>query len=49
MNKKITLACTICGNRNYSTNKNQLTSPDRLSVQKYCKHCNKHVLHRETK
>lgn len=49
MNKKVILACTICGNRNYSTNKNQATSSERLSVKKYCKHCDKHVLHRETK
>jgi len=49
MNKKIILACTACLNRNYTTNKNQLTSPDRLMVKKYCKRCKKHVLHKETK
>lgn len=48
MNKKISLACTNCSNRNYSTYKNQLTSPERLTVMKYCKHCKKHVLHKET-
>ncbi|HLR71913.1 MAG TPA: 50S ribosomal protein L33 [Pseudogracilibacillus sp.] len=49
MNKKITLACTVCGNRNYTTNKNQLSSSERLTIKKYCKHCKKHVLHKETK
>ncbi|HLS66382.1 MAG TPA: 50S ribosomal protein L33 [Pseudogracilibacillus sp.] len=49
MNKKITLACSVCLQRNYSTNKNQLTSPDRLTVKKFCKHCNKHTVHKETK
>lgn len=49
MNKKITLACDQCGNRNYSTNKNQTTSPERLTVKKFCKHCNAHTIHRETK
>ncbi|MBO1005165.1 50S ribosomal protein L33 [Pseudogracilibacillus auburnensis] len=48
MKKKISLACTNCSNRNYSTYKNQLTSPERLTVMKYCKHCKKHVLHKET-
>lgn len=49
MNKKIALACTECSNRNYSTSKNQLMSPERLTVKKFCKHCNQHVLHKETK
>lgn len=49
MNKKITLACTSCSNRNYTTYKNALTSPKRLEMNKYCKRCGKHVLHSETK
>lgn len=49
MKKKITLACTQCHNRNYTTSKNQTTSPDRLTMKKFCKHCNEHVEHRETK
>ena len=49
MNKKVILACTVCSSRNYTTNKNQIKSPERLTVKKFCKHCNKHVLHRETK
>lgn len=49
MNKKITLACNECGSRNYFTNKNQTTSPDRLVVKKFCKHCNAHTTHKETK
>lgn len=49
MNKKITLACTVCLNRNYTTTKNTFKNQERLEVKKYCKHCNKHELHRETK
>lgn len=49
MNKKITLACDSCGNRNYSTRKNQAKSPERLEVKKFCKHCKQHTLHKETK
>ncbi|HLR54890.1 MAG TPA: 50S ribosomal protein L33 [Pseudogracilibacillus sp.] len=49
MNKKVILVCTECQRRNYSTNKNQLTSSDRLNIKKYCKHCKKHTQHKETK
>lgn len=49
LNKKITLACAICSGRNYSTTKNVSTQAVRLEVQKYCKTCGKHTLHRETK
>ena len=36
MAKKITLACSICSSRNYSTNKNASTQSTRLEVNKYC-------------
>ncbi|MEN1968918.1 50S ribosomal protein L33 [Lentibacillus sp. N15] len=49
MNKKVALACAICSSRNYTTDKNASTKPMRLEVQKYCKTCKKHTLHRETK
>ncbi|MBW7957827.1 MAG: 50S ribosomal protein L33 [Deltaproteobacteria bacterium] len=45
----ITLACTECKRRNYSTTKNKKTTPDRLELKKYCKFCQKHTVHRETK
>ena len=45
----ITLACTECKRRNYSTTKNKKTTPDRLDLKKYCKFCQKHTPHRETK
>jgi len=45
----ITLACTECKRRNYSTTKNKKTTPDRLELKKHCKHCRKHTPHRETK
>ncbi len=45
----ITLACTDCKRRNYSTTKNKKTTPDRLELKKYCKFCKKHTAHRETK
>jgi len=45
----ITLACTECKRRNYSTTKNKKTTPDRLELKKFCKFCQKHTVHKETK
>ncbi len=45
----IILACTECKNRNYNTDKNKKNNPDRIEMSKYCKHCKKHTLHKETK
>ncbi|HAO92736.1 MAG: 50S ribosomal protein L33 [Deltaproteobacteria bacterium GWB2_55_19] len=45
----ITLACTDCKRRNYSTTKNKKTIPDRLEIKKFCKFCKKHTVHKETK
>ena len=49
MRVKVTLACTECKQRNYNTKKNKKNDPDRLEMNKYCKFCKKHTLHRETK
>lgn len=46
---KITMACTECKQRNYSTKKNKRNDPDRLELSKHCKFCKKHTVHRETK
>jgi len=45
----ITLACTDCKRRNYTTTKNKKISTGRLERKKYCSHDRKHTLHRETK
>ena len=47
MRVKVTLACTKCKQRNYNTNKKNTT--DRIEMNKYCKFCKKHTLHKETK
>ena len=49
MRVKITLACTECKQRNYDTMKNKKNNPDRLEMNKYCRFCRKHTLHKETK
>lgn len=46
---KVTLVCTECKQRNYETKKNKKNDPDRLEMNKYCKFCRKHTLHKETK
>jgi len=45
----ITLACTECKERNYTSEKNRRNDPGRLELNKYCRRCRKHTLHRETK
>ncbi|MHB8628502.1 MAG: 50S ribosomal protein L33 [Aggregatilineales bacterium] len=45
----IQMACTECKERNYTTEKSKRNDPERLELQKYCKKCQKHTLHRETK
>ncbi len=49
MRVKITLSCTECKQRNYNTMKNKKNNPDRLEMNKYCRFCRKHTLHKETK
>lgn len=47
--KHITLACTVCNERNYATTKNSRNNPDRIELNKFCPRCNKTTLHKETK
>ncbi|GAC1651110.1 MAG: 50S ribosomal protein L33 [Acidobacteriaceae bacterium] len=45
----ITLACTECRERNYTTEKNRRNDPDRLEFTKFCRRCRQHRVHRETR
>ena len=49
MRSIITLACTECKRRNYSTIKNKRNTPDKIEFKKYCRFCHKHTVHKETK
>ncbi|WP_408955491.1 50S ribosomal protein L33 [Natroniella sp. ANB-PHB2] len=49
MREIITLACTECKRRNYSTTKNKTNHRERLELKKYCKFCQKHTVHKETR
>ena len=45
----VTLACTECGDRNYTVMKNKKLHPERMEVRKYCPRLKRHTLHREVK
>ena len=47
--KKASRACAECGSRNYSINVSSTPKPTRLEVNKFCKHCKKYTLHKETR
>lgn len=45
----VTLACTECGDRNYTTTKNKRKHPDRLELRKFSPRLNKYTIHKETR
>ena len=49
MRDNILLACTECKLRNYTSTKNKKRTTGKLELKKYCPHCRKHILHKETR
>ena len=49
MREIITLACTECKRRNYTTKKDKKKTPDKLEIRKFCKFDRKHTIHKEIK
>ncbi len=45
----VTLACTECKRRNYTTRKDKRKTPARLEKKKFCRFDRKHTVHREVK
>ncbi|HKJ81125.1 MAG TPA: 50S ribosomal protein L33 [Ignavibacteriaceae bacterium] len=45
----ITLECTECKRRNYTTTKNKRLHPQRVEYKKYCRWDRKITVHKETK
>jgi len=45
----VTLQCSECKERTYTTEKNRRNDPNRLEMKKYCPRCRTHRVHRETK
>ena len=46
--EKVFLVCSDCLSRNYTVTKRK-DSATRLSLSKFCPHCGKHTLHKESK
>ncbi|MBI4444415.1 MAG: 50S ribosomal protein L33 [Acidobacteria bacterium] len=49
MQEQITLQCTECKRKNYSSTKNKKNTTERLELRKFCKWCRRHTSHREVK
>ena len=49
MRVTVVMACTECKQRNYTTDKNKKTNPDRMDLKKYCKFCRTSTVHRENR
>ncbi len=45
----ITLACSECRERNYTTEKNRRNDSERIELRKYCPRCRVHRPHREVR
>lgn len=48
MVKKVALECSECGRRNYSVPARP-NHEERLELKKFCKHCERVTVHRETR
>ncbi|WP_084406129.1 50S ribosomal protein L33 [Alkalicoccus chagannorensis] len=46
---KVSLACSTCHARNYTTVKTTADQDRRLRIKKYCSRCGCHTMHAETK
>lgn len=49
MREIITMECTECKSRNYTTTKNKKKTTERLQMSKFCKRERKHTMHKESK
>ncbi|MGB5811564.1 MAG: 50S ribosomal protein L33 [Polyangiales bacterium] len=47
---KVALVCEECGSRNYQTTKaRKIGRQERLALRKFCRNCNRHTEHKESK
>ena len=44
----LALVCSVCKHQNYISARNKINTPEKLSLNKYCRYCKKHTLHKET-
>jgi len=45
----VTLVCSVCGARNYKTSRAKRPDAKPVELKKFCKTCNAHTTHVETK
>ncbi len=45
----VTLACSECRERNYTTAKNRRNDPNRMELNKFCPRCRVQRVHREVR
>jgi large subunit ribosomal protein L33 len=45
----IALVCSVCHARNYKTTKTRQDGAQPLKLKKFCKTCDKHTIHEETR
>ncbi len=45
----INLECSVCKNKNYTTEKNFINSTEKIEINKFCNTCKKHTSHKEVK
>jgi len=46
---RIALACEVCGERNYKTTIARREGSQPLRLKKFCKTCERHTFHKESK
>ncbi len=49
MREMVTLACTECKRKNYTSTRDKKKTKEKLELRKYCPFCRKHTIHREAK
>ena len=49
MREKVILVCTQCLSRNYTTTKQKYGVKERFEITKFCKKCNAHTVHKDSK
>jgi large subunit ribosomal protein L33 len=46
---KVSMSCSECKRKNYTTVKNKKNTADKIEMKKYCPYDRKHTLHKEGK
>lgn len=46
--ENVGMICTACKNQNYITTRNKVNMEKKLELKKWCRHCRKVQIHKET-